>query len=122
MGRNALTYVRAGDTEPLEITVNATGVTTLDDLTTAVLYARVDGETTNHVDGGACSVLVSADMTLTFDPDGEGPDGGLAFDLDVTEPTKLLCYVLITWSDGDETRHPAAQDGTLDLWVTPKYE
>lgn len=122
MGRTAITYVRAGDTEPLEITVDATGLDNLDDLDSAVLYARIYGSETNHVDGATCSVASSANKTLTFDPTGNGPDSGLAFDLDVTKPTRVQCYVRLTWNDGDETRHPAKEDGSLDLWITPKYE
>lgn len=122
MARQTLTYVRAGDSEPLEITVNATGLSNLDDLDSAVLYARVDGATTNHVDGGTCTVASSANRTLSFDPTGQGPDSGLAFDLDITETTRVRCYVLLTWTDGDETRHPAKEDNTLDLMITPNYE
>ena len=121
-GRRAVTYVRAGDTEPLEFTVGATGLESLDGLVSAELFARVDGEDENHVHGAPCSVFDSEERVLRFDPEGAGPDGSDAFDLDITEPTRVRCYVLITWADGDTTRHPAADDGTLDLHVTPRYD
>ena len=118
--------IGAGDTELLTITISLDGVSTLDDLTTAVLYMRevnnggppgdfVSGES-NHVDGESLSVLVSADMTLSFDPLNNGPGVGDAFG----EAEKSYDgYVLITWNDGDETRHPGALSSFLRV-VTAK--
>jgi hypothetical protein len=124
MARSTITYVRAGDTEPLEITVGAAGVTDLDELTSAVLYGRVDGEEANQIDGEECTVADSETMLLSFDPAGAGPEGGDAWDLapDEGEPVRIRCYVLLTWSDTQTTRHPAAEDGTLDIYVTASYE
>jgi hypothetical protein len=118
MARNTMTYIRAGDTEPLEITVSATGVSSLDDADTVVLYAREASAETNHVDGAACTVSDSAAMEVTFDPVGAKSGGGNAFD----EPGTYLCYVKITWTDGDITRHPARDDGTLTITVTANLE
>jgi hypothetical protein len=124
MARSTITYVRAGDTEPLEITVGAAGVTDLDGLTSAVLYGRIDGEATNQIDGAACTVADSATMLLSFDPAGAGPSAADAWDLAPAEgePIHIRCYVLLTWSDTQTTRHPAAEDGTLDIYVTASYE
>jgi hypothetical protein len=119
MGRTLLKRVRAGDTDPLAITVGATGLTDLDDLSSAELYARLEGAEVNHVDGAACSVLVSADLTLTFDPVGNGPEGADAFS--TGDEGTYFCYVKITWSDGDETRHPAAEE-EMRLDVVENYE
>lgn len=118
--RTELTYVRAGDTEPLEITIGANGVSNLDDASTVVLYARKEGADTNHVDGATCTVSDSAAMTVSFDPAGNGPSGADAFA--VGDEGRYDCYVKITWSDGDETRHPAKDDDTLDLVVTEAFE
>ena len=118
-----------GDTELLTITISLSGVSTLDDLTTALLYMRevnnggppgdfVTGES-NHVDGASLSVLVSADMTVTFDPLNNGPAGADAFA--VAEQT-YDGYVLITWSDADETRHPGAVGRFLRVVVGKSLE
>lgn len=111
-------YVRAGDTEPLEMTVGATGVSTLDDVSTVVLYARETRSTENHVDGASCTVSDSSAMEVTFDPLNNKSGGGNAFDV----AGRYRCYLKITWSDGDITRHPAQDDGTLDVVVTEGYE
>lgn len=118
MARTAITYVRAGDTEPLEITVSAVGVTDLTAATNAVLYARETSGSTNHVTAGACTIPDTAEMVVSFDPVDAKVGGGNAFDA----PGTYRCYVRITWSDGDTTRHPAKDDGTLDITVTESYE
>lgn len=108
--------IRAGDTEPLPLTIDAVGLTNLDALDTAVLYARKVNAASNHVDGGALAVLVSADKSLTFNPVGQKSGGGNAFDA----PGVYRAYVLATWNDGDETRHPG--DGSLTITVAENYE
>lgn len=118
--RTGRTYVRAGDTEPLEITVGATGVADLTDATTVVLYAREEDADTNHVDGATCTIPDTAEMVVSFDPAGNGPGGANAWD--TGDEGTYECYVLITWADGDETRHPAAEDGTLKITVTEAFE
>lgn len=118
-----------GDTELLTITISLSGVSTLDDLTTALLYMRevndggppgdfVSGSS-NEVDGVALSVLVSADMTLSFDPVGNGPSGADAFG---EAENTYDGYVLITWSDADETRHPGAVGRFLRVVVGKSLE
>lgn len=108
--------IRAGDTEPLELTVNAAGLLNLDELDSAVLYMRAVGADTNHVDGAALSVVDSAAKTLRFDPVGAAADGGDAFD----EAGRYRGYLLLTWTDLDETRHP--DNGDLTVTVLSNYE
>ena len=114
----ARTYIRAGDTAPLTITVGATGVSNLDDVSTVVLYAREQSAATNHVDGASCTVSDSAAMEVTFDPLNNKSGGGNAFEAGGT----YECYVKITWSNGDITRHPARDDGTLTIYVVANLE
>ena len=108
--------LRAGDTEPFDLTISASGLSSLDDLTSAVLYAKKAGAAANHVTAGALTVSDSATLTLTFDPAAQADDGGDAFD----EPGTYRCYVLATWSDGDTTRHP--DDSDLEIVVRENYE
>lgn len=116
--------VRAGDLEPLEFEIGAGGRTNLDDLQSAELYGRFLGATTNQIDGVQCVVADSASMLLRFNPDGAGPAGTGAFDVTVPPGSKrrLRCYVKLTWTDGQDSRHPAKDDGSLDVWITPNYE
>lgn len=108
--------VRVGDTEPLKILVSATGLSNLDNVSSAVLYLREDSASTNHVDGATLTVSDSDVRELTFDPVGAKNGGGNAFDT----PGKYRGYVHITWNDGDETRHPA--NDWLRVTVHPNYE
>jgi len=108
--------IKAGDTEPLALTISATGVSTLDNLTAAVLYAQKLGASSAHVDGGTLTVSDSSTRTLAFDPVGQKSGGGDAFDA----PGVYRCYVRATWSDADITRHPG--DGWITVTVTPTYE
>jgi len=107
-------YIRAGDTEPLILSLSATGLTDLTDLTTAVLYARKKGATTNHVDGG--TLAKTSGLSLSFDPVGQKSGGGNAFDA----AGQYECYILATWSDADTTRHPG--DGEITVVVRHAYE
>ena len=117
-------HVVAGDTETLTITVGATGLSNLDDLTSAALYlakrtvaSNPDTvETTNHVDGATLTTLSSAAKTLTFDPVSAKNGGGNALDAEGT----YQGYVKLTWNDGDITRHPA--EGRLIVVVADSYE
>lgn len=109
--------IRAGDTEPLPFTVGATGVTNLDDVSSAKFYARAVSASENHVDGAPATVADSATMTMAFDPDGAKKGGGNAFDT----AGVYRCYAVLTWSDGDETRHPAALD-VFSVVVTDNFE
>lgn len=121
--RTLVTKVRAGDTEPLIIDLDPdddAGFDDLSELSSAVLYARLDGADANHVDGAACSVSDSANKLLSFDPVGNGPSGDDAFD--TGDEGTYYCYVRVTWSDGDITRHPPSNDGTLRLDVVANYE
>lgn len=108
--------IKAGSTELLTFTLAATGISDLDNLSSAVLYARDVTSGTNHVNGVAVSVLVSGDMTVTFDPVDAKNGGGNAFD----EPGTYKLYLRATWSDGDITRHPDA--GYITLTVEPNFE
>ena len=117
MALSVLRHLRAGDTEPIDVTIGAAGLANLDSLTSAVLYARLEGAETNHVAGGAMSVKDSATRTLEFDPVGKKVGGGDAFDA----PGSYDIYVLATWSDGDETRHPGGPN-FLQLVVTENFE
>lgn len=113
--------VRAGDTEPLTLAISAANLTDLTDLDTAVLYARKRGAVTNHVDGGALTVPDENELELVFDPLNQKNGGGNAFD----EPGTYDCYVLATWDDGDETRHPPSDvddDERLTVVVTESFE
>lgn len=108
--------VRAADTEPLDITLGATGVSDLTGLSTAVLYLRKDGASTNHVDGAALTVPDTSGLVVRFDPAGATSGGGDALD----SPGRYRGYVLATWDDGDETRHP--DDDDLVVVVTANLE
>ena len=100
---NSGIYLRPGDTEPVTITVDATGLANLAALASATLYMRLVGAATNHVEGAALTIADSATRTLRFDPVGAKAGGGDAFDA----PGIYRGYVLLTWTDGDETRHPS---------------
>lgn len=96
--------IKAGDTEPITFTIDVTGVDNLDDVTSAALYAREQAASSNHVDGATLTVSDSAEKEMSFDPVGNGPGGDNAFDTGDEGDYKV--YVLVTWSDGDTTRHP----------------
>lgn len=119
MARSRLQHVRAGDTEPIDITIGATGLSDLDNLTTATLYARKQGAATNHVDGGTLTIKDSALKSLSFDPVGQKLGGGDAFG--AGDDGLYDCYVLVVWADGDQTRHPSGPD-FLELNVTENLE
>lgn len=108
--------IKAGDTEPQIIQIDATDLDDLSNLASAVVYFRKEGETTNHVDGVALTVESSASRTLRFDPVDAKNGGGNAFDA----VGKYLGYVVATWSDGDITRHPG--NGWLAVNANPTYE
>jgi hypothetical protein len=110
--------VRAGDTEPLELTIDATGLDNLDDLDAAVLYLRKSGESENHVDGATLSVADSATKTLAFDPVNAKNPSGDALDEDGT----YSGYVKATWNDADITRHPADPDEDITVIVAANLE
>jgi hypothetical protein len=108
--------LKPADTEPLVLTISATGLANLDDLTSAVLYARLAGESANHVTAGALTPSPSVTLGLVFDPVDAKLGGGNAFDA----PGTYQCYVLATWNDGDTTRHPGRS--WLTVIVEPGYE
>jgi len=125
--------IGAGDTEPLTIVIEAADengdpIDNLDDLTTAKLYLRevANGArigsfstATNHVNGVTSDVLVSDNMTVTFDPVGNGPASGNAF---ATASKTYDGYLKLTWDDADLTRHPAAVEDFLRVVVGPSLE
>lgn len=113
-------YVRAGDTEPLTITLSATGLADLTGISSATFYAREVGVTTNHVDGATLSIPDANELDVVFDPAGNGPSGADAFG-EGDEGT-YRCYVLLAHSDGDETRHPGRDSETLTLVVAENFE
>lgn len=98
--------VRAGDTEPLDIVISATGLTDLQDLDTAVMFLRRDGESVNHVDGVELQIPDSAALVVRFQPIDAKTGGGNALDA----PGRYRGHVLATWSNGKETRHPDDSD------------
>lgn len=121
--------ITAGDTEPLEgeVTAKAGAEVTSGDVSSAVLYARKANESSNHVDGASLTVdsVSSTDngdgtwdvaISWTFDPAGNQNGGGDAFDASGV----YECYVLVTYSDGDETRHPG--DGRITVRIQDNYE
>lgn len=108
--------IRAGDTEPLEVCISATGLSNLDELVSAALYMRRLGDAANHLNGAALSVVDSSNMMLRLDPTGAAVGGGDAF----TEPGTYVGYILATWGDLDETRHPGDDD--LVVRVIPNLE
>ena len=91
----------AEDTEPLEVTVSAAGVSTLDNVSSVAWYFTDEGGTA-HVDGAAGTVSDSANMKIQLDPVNAKSGGGNAFDAAGTYEG----YAKLTWSDGDITRHP----------------
>lgn len=113
-------YVRAGDTEPLEIAVDATGLDDLTGLASAVLYMRKTTATTNHVDGATVTVPDTAVKQVRFDPDSNGPGGADAFA--IGDEGTYRGYVKITWSDGDVTRHPGDPGEDLRILVSQGLE
>lgn len=110
--------IRAGDTEPLEIPIDATNLTDLSGLSAAVLYMKKEGASTNHVDGAALTVASSSDKTLRFDPVNNKNPSGNAFDA----AGDYRGYVKATWSDGDITRHPGDPDVDLQVIVSATLE
>jgi len=108
--------IKAGDTEPLPLTIAATGLTDLTLLTSATLYARRSGSSTNHVTAGALTVPDTGELTLMFDPLGAKVGGGNAFDA----PGVYKCYVKAVWNDADITRHPG--EGHITVTATEAYE
>lgn len=117
----------AGDTEPLTFTFSLTASESLatGNVSSVKLYAREANAATNEVDGVALtSVSVSStdngDGTYAvsgsgiFDPAGSGPDSTDAFN----DAGTFRCYLTVTWDDGDQTRHPAPDQGAL--WITAK--
>lgn len=118
MARQRIAEIRAGDTEPLEITIDAVDLDDLAEFASGALYARKSGASTNHVDGAEVTVADSAAKTVRFDPVGAGPAGADAFG--IGDEGSYDVYVQITWSDGDETRHPGGTP--LRLVVTESWE
>lgn len=96
--------IKAGDTEPITWKIDLTGESNLDNVSSAVLYARKVGATSNHVDGATATVSDSANKELEFDPVGNATDGSNAFD--TGDEGTYRTYTKVTWSDGDITRHP----------------
>ena len=113
---SATITIRAADTEPLTVTISADGLSDLTAASTATLYARRKGSTTAHVDGAACTIPDTNALDITFDPVGAAVGGGDAFDV----AGEYECYVKVTWSDGDITRHPG--DTYLGVTVTDTFE
>lgn len=109
--------LQAGDTEPLEIVVSATGLANLDDVSTAELYMRLKDASTNHVDGVSLTISDSAARKVEFDPVGAKSGGGDALDAE----GRYLAYVKLTFNDGDFTRHPGFPR-FLVVDVIPNYE
>lgn len=110
--------IKAGDTEPITFTIDVTGVDNLDEVTSAALYAREQSADTNHVDGATLTVSDSANKEMSFDPEGSKSGGGDAFGTDDDGDYKV--YVLVTWSDGDTTRHPGED---YRYWeIQPNFE
>lgn len=108
----------AGDTEPITWTLGVTGVSNLDDVSSAALYARKQGASTNHVDGATVTVSDSAAKEVSFDPVGNGPSGNNAFD--TGDEGDYDVYTMVTWSDGDTTRHP--NDDKRHWKIHPNFE
>lgn len=94
--------LKAGDTDPLELTISATNLENLDDLNEATIYIRDVNASTNHVTGEALAVESSSTRTLSFDPTGAKVGGGDALDAE----GDYRAYILATWTDGTTTRHP----------------
>lgn len=114
--------VRAGDTEPIDIDLDPDGdasYANLDTVSAVLLYARLEGGSTNHVNGVSCVVADSPNKIVRFDPLGNGPGGANAFD--TGDEGTYYCYVRVTWTDDDVTRHPPGEE-ELRLDVIPNYE
>ena len=103
--------LRAGDTDPIELTIDATGLADLTTLTAALLYVRLREATTNEVDGATLIVPDTSLKTLRFDPLGAGPAAVDAF----LVAGIYFAYVMATWTDGDETRHPSGAPLTVHV-------
>lgn len=105
--------VRAGDTEPLDMDLSATGLTTLAASSSILAYFRKRGASLNHVDGVACAVV--SGLRIRFDPVGAKSGGGDAFD----SPGLYYGHVKVTWSDADITRHPGDEGQDVRVQVGP---
>ena len=103
--------IRAGDTEPLTLTLSATGLANLTGASTVSLYARENSSLTNHVDGASCTIPDSTQLDVTFDPAGAKNGGGDAFDAAGVYDV----YLLVNWSDSDQTRHPGSSFITVTV-------
>ena len=103
--------IRAGDTDPLDINVDATGLDDLTEVDSAVLYMRKDGESANHVDAEALTIPNTANKVVRFDPVNAKVGGGNAFDT----AGRYRGYVKITFTDDDESRHPEHDDLVVNV-------
>lgn len=116
MSTTQVIRIREDDTEPLELTVSAEGVTNLDAMTAAVAYFKRVGTEDNHVDGVVLSVASSAARTLRFNPVGAKAGGGNAFDT----PGTYQGHLKLTWTGGAVTRHPGDPRQDLRVVVAEK--
>jgi hypothetical protein len=94
--------VRAGDTDPLKLRISARGLSSLSGLDEARLYLRLDGSSTNHVDGVLLSVVDSNARLVQFDPVNAAVGGGNA----LIAPGIYIGYVRCLWTNTRITRHP----------------
>ncbi|NIR76793.1 MAG: hypothetical protein GWN53_17335 [Gammaproteobacteria bacterium] len=106
----------AGDTEPLELTIGARGESNLDNVSTVQAYFWRKGQNTNLVNAAAAGVSDSANKEISFPPAGATTTSGNAFG----SSGMYLGYFLVTWSDGETTRHPNGD--TLEVEVAPNRE
>lgn len=109
--------IRAGDTEPLSLELDAKGLVNLDELIAATFFARRVAAAANEVEARPMTVIDSPTKILSFDPVGNGPGGIDAF----LTPGIYDCYVKAVWTDNNITQHPS-EDGGLLITVTKRYE
>lgn len=112
--------IQAEDTEPLEIFIDADGISDLTDFQSGEAYFWEEDAAvgTNHIDGATVSVSDSDNQLVSLDPIGAKSGGGNAFDTAGT----YYGYVKITWSDTDITRHPGNSSEYLKVIVVANRE
>ena len=111
MGNRRIT-VWAGDTEPLDFeNISVSNRDNLDEVTSAALYMW-DADDAKYIDGGPVTITATSN-TGTFDPVGNGPTGGDAFE--IGDHGTYRGFLRLTWSDGKTTRHPNDHQLTIQV-------
>ncbi len=109
--------IKRGDTQTWELTVKENGsAVDISGVSTANLYMRKHGATTNKIDGKATTVVDDGTMGL------RGRINYLPIAADVDEPGSFDAYFLVTWPGGTEARFPSDTSHVRAIVVTENLE